>query len=233
MKRRPPPHLPCHRGIIAVDIERSTTRTNPAKIRLRESLYQVFERSLLAGGITRRYRDPLYDRGDGILALIHPVDRIPKTVLLNPVLRTLAELLAGQRQLRIRAVIHAGEIHYDRRGCCGEALDVAFRLLDAPELKIALSASISPLALVVSDTIYRSVVRHGYDGIEAHTFAPLFHVTVAGQDHHGWVHVPAHSTTQALGPSEPAALEPAAAGSLSSMKSAWVGVSPMFSPECS
>ena len=33
---------------------------------------------------------------------------------------------------RVRAVGHAGEVHYDPDGSYGEALDIAFRLLDAP-----------------------------------------------------------------------------------------------------
>jgi GTP diphosphokinase / guanosine-3',5'-bis(diphosphate) 3'-diphosphatase len=33
---------------------------------------------------------------------------------------------------RLRVVLHAGEVHYDGNGCFGEALDIAFRLLDAP-----------------------------------------------------------------------------------------------------
>ncbi len=67
---------------------------------------------------------------------------------------------------RIRAVVHAGEVHYDANGCFGEALDVAFRLVDAPPVKKALRVTASPLILVVSEDIYRSVVRQCYDGID-------------------------------------------------------------------
>jgi FAD/FMN-containing dehydrogenase len=36
--------------------------------------------------------------------------------------------------------MHAGEIHYDSNGCFGHALDIAFRLLDAPPAKRAVLA---------------------------------------------------------------------------------------------
>jgi hypothetical protein len=67
---------------------------------------------------------------------------------------------------------------------------VAFRLLDAARLKKMLRAAAGPLILVVSGDIYRSVVRHGYDGIDQHAFRPLVRVTVAGHRQVGWVHVP-------------------------------------------
>jgi hypothetical protein len=38
-----------------------------------------------------------------------------------------------ERQLRVRVVVHAGTMFYDANGCFGETLDVAFRLLDAPQ----------------------------------------------------------------------------------------------------
>jgi len=50
----------------------------------------------------------------------------------------------------------------------GEALDIAFRLLDSPRAKKALRMTIDPLALVISGDIYRSVVRQGYQGIDQH-----------------------------------------------------------------
>jgi hypothetical protein len=153
-------------------------------------------------GITDGHCDPLADRGDGVLALIHPADEVPKTLLLNPLVPVLVTLLAERnaslgaaeryrRELRLRVVIHAGEIHYDGKGYFGEALDVAFRLLDAPRLKDRLRHTMTPLVLVVSEDIYWSIVQHEYDGIPGSAFEPLVRVTVAGRRRRGWVHVPA------------------------------------------
>jgi hypothetical protein len=87
-------------------------------------------------------------------------------------------------------VVHAGEVHYDANGCFGEALDIAFRLLDAAHVKKALRAAPDPLILVISGDIYRTVVRHGYDGIDQRTFHPLVRVHVAGNRYPGWIHIP-------------------------------------------
>ncbi len=84
------------------------------------------------------------------------------------------------QQLRVRVVVHAGEVHYDGNGCFGEALDIAFRLLDAAGVKKALSAAADPLTLVISHDIFRTIVRHGYDGIDPPAFRPLTRVHIAG-----------------------------------------------------
>jgi class 3 adenylate cyclase len=187
--------------VIALDIERSTSRPDPVKAELRRKLYEVFDAALVQAGIRRQYRDRFIDRGDGILALIHPVDQAPKTALLTTVIPALSQMLTDynatlprasrvQRQLRIRVVVHAGEVHYDANGCFGEALDIAFRLLDAAHVKKGLQAAADPLILVISGEIYRTIVRHGYDGIDQHAFHPLVRVRIAGNRYPGWIHIP-------------------------------------------
>jgi class 3 adenylate cyclase len=196
--------LPHYRAIVALDIENSTTRPNSVKGELRNKAYELFEIALCTAGIGKRYRDPFIDRGDGILALVHPVDQAPKALLLNRAIPLLSRLLAEynaslprhsqpQRQLRIRVVVHAGDVHYDANGCFGEALDVAFRLLDAARVKRVLRESADPLVLVVSEDIHSSVVRHGYDGIDHDSYHPLVRVCVAGRRYPGWVRCPEHA----------------------------------------
>jgi hypothetical protein len=192
--------LPRYRAILAVDIESSATRTDPVKAALRNTAYDLFEHALRATGIGARHRDPFTDRGDGILALVHPVDQAPKPILLGRTIPTLAQLLADHnatrpvaqhpQRLRLRAVVHAGEIHYDNNGCFGEALDLAFRLLDAPPVKKTLQLTQTPLVLVISEHIHHSIVRHGYDDIDQQTYHQLVHVQVGGHRHRGWIHVP-------------------------------------------
>ena len=199
--------LPHHRTIFAVDIESSTTRTNPVKAELRRTLYELTDAALCSAGICERHRDRFFDRGDGVLALIHPVEQASKVPLLSRAIPALNQLLTDynaslprlarpERQLRIRAVVHAGEVHYDVNGCFGEALDVAFRLLDAPPVKKALRVAASPLILVVSEDIYRSVVRQRYDGIDQDAFRPLVRVQIAGDRYRGWIHSPEEEAVQ-------------------------------------
>ena len=203
--------LPCYRAIVALDIERSTSRPDPIKGELRSKTYELFEAALRKAGIDGCHHDRFVDRGDGILALIHPVDQAPKALLLNRAVPVLSRLLTDynaslpqhsqqQRQLRVRVVMHAGEVHYDANGCFGETLDVAFRLLDAARVKRALREMADPLILVVSEAIYSSVVRHGYDGIDHEAFHQMVRVQVAGRRHPGWIHLPGqamrHTVTQ-------------------------------------
>jgi class 3 adenylate cyclase len=198
--------LPRHRAIVALDIEHSTSRPDPVKAELRRTLYDLFRQALRSSGVSRRHHDRFSDRGDGLLALIYPMDQVPKALLLNRAIPVFAKLLADYNaavpaadipylQLRVRAVMHAGEVHYDANGCFGEALDIAFRLLDAPAVKKALQATVGPLALVVSEDIFRAIVRHGYDGIDQRAFRPLVRVHIAGKRYPGWIHLP-HETTK-------------------------------------
>jgi hypothetical protein len=195
--------LPIHRSILAVDIEKSTgpLRTNPVKEELRRQVYRLLETAMASAGIERRHLDPFEDRGDGVLALIHPVDEIPKTLLLNPFVPELTRLLLAYNAdlppgeearlgLRLRVVVHAGEVHYDGRGYFGEELDVACRLLDAPRVKKSLRETTAPLVLVVSEDIYWAIVRHDYDGIRGETFLPLVRLQVSGRRRLGYVQTP-------------------------------------------
>lgn len=189
---------PRYRAILAVDIEGSTTRTDPVKADLRRTLYRLLEEAFNRAGIGRGYREEYVDRGDGALVLVHPFDEVPKTLLLHPVVPILSALLAeynsaqvigagGDRRIRVRVVVHAGEVQSDGHGNFGEALDVAFRLLDSAEAKGALRRTRAPLVLVVSEDIYHSIVRHGYEGIRADRYVPLVRLEVTGRSHQGWV----------------------------------------------
>jgi HD domain len=165
---------PLPRTIVALDIERSTARPDPVKAELRIMLYELFDAALRSAGIHSEDRDPFMDRGDGLLALIHPVAGAPGPVLLSRAVPYLSRLLISYnaglsaeartlRQLRIRVVVHAGGVNYDANGCYGEALDTAFRLLDAPDAKKALATTPGPLLLVVSEDVGRAVIRLGRD----------------------------------------------------------------------
>jgi hypothetical protein len=192
--------LPVHRSILAVDIEGSTQRTNPVKEELRGEVYRLMVEALYVAGIGSQHYDPFTDRGDGGLVLLRAVDELPKPLLLSRLIPILASLLVAHnsgislldqpRVLRLRAVIHAGEVLYDEKGPFGEDLDVAFRLLDAPRFKTHLKQAAVPLALIASDYIYQTVIRHGYDGLVEQEFLQLVTVNVGDQRRKGWIQLP-------------------------------------------
>jgi len=181
-----------HRSLLGVDIEDSTQSMDPGRGYLRDTMYGVLEAALETGGVAAAYRDPYLDRGDGVFTLVHPVDEVPKTVLLDTVVPAIAALLAEhntgspERAFRLRVVVHAGEVTYDEKGCYGDALDVAFRLLGADPVKKMLVATNAPMVLVVSDEIHRCVVRHGYEGIDPDAFTRLVARRVSGLVRAGW-----------------------------------------------
>jgi hypothetical protein len=190
---------PRQRTFIACDVEGSTTRTNTAKAALRADMYDLLEAALLECKITEDIRDPFVDSGDGVLTMVRPVDGVPKTLLLRTFVPALSAILAEHavmhpdRRFRLRLAIHSGEVHFDRRGIFGEDIDITFRLLNSPELKQRLHGTDAPLVLAVSDHIHRSVVRHGYDGIDGRTFEQAILLEIAGHRHTGWVQVPAEA----------------------------------------
>lgn len=191
------PAAPLYRSIVALDLEGSTKRTNPVKGELRRILYDLLERTLEAAGISQQHLEPLTDRGDGVLVLIRPDDDVPKTVLFSRLIPVLTALLLEHNatvsdqalSVRLRAVVHAGEVHYDGRGFFGEDLDVAIRLLDSRPVKRALREAVaSPLVLVVSDEIFSGVVRQGY--VDAGLYEQRVRVRVGSRQRRGWVNIP-------------------------------------------
>jgi len=190
---------PCPRNFLGVDVEQSFPRTNTAKAKLRDDMFRLFDIALRECGITPDLCDDFLDRGDGGIQFVRPVDEVPRTRILTTFFPTLSTLLSEHgvarpdRRFRMRAVMHSGDVHFDQRGTFGEDIDITCRLLNAPELKTKLRQIDEPLVLVVSDDIYWSVVRHGYDGIDRHAFQPLIKLQVGDRPYHGWVQVPAEA----------------------------------------
>jgi hypothetical protein len=158
-------------------------------------MYELLEKALVKAGIPANRRI-MVDRGDGILVYIEP--DVPKTKVLDTVITTLSELLGQlppERTVRLRAALHAGEVHQDDNGRYGAAVDLTCRLLDAEELKGKLKAVLEPLVFVVSQLIYDSLVRHEYDGIDPKAFEPLVNVEMGDIQERGWVQVPGTGLT--------------------------------------
>lgn len=187
--------FPRQRTLVACDIEGAHSRTSPALAALRADMYDLLETALLACNITEDVRDPLIDRGDGVLVAVHPTDAVPKTLLLNTFVPELSAALVEHatrhpdRGFRLRVAIHSGEVHFDRQGAFGEDIDIIYRLLDAHPLRDLQRMSDARLVLAVSNDIHRTVVRHAYDGIDPHAFT-AFEVAYRTQRLVGWLMVP-------------------------------------------
>src|SRR6266536_3408310 len=189
-------------------------RTDLDRLRLRAILYRLLDQGVANAEVDSDQVERI-DCGDGVLLLFHPT--VSKVRLLDPLIGRLAQRLAGHNrnapaalQLRLRVAVHGGEVLHDRHGYIGEDLNLLFRLLEAGALRIALgNATSAPLALVVSETIFRHVVRHGYGRLCPETFTPAW-ITTKETTVHAWIHIPG----------EPQPL-PATLGSLATDKSIW------------
>lgn len=156
---------PVHRTIVVVDVEGFTDRrrTSRHQVAVRDGLYRTVGEAFQQAGL--RW-DPAAreDRGDGMFVLIPP--EVPKSLLVELLPLLVSALNAhnrahpAQEQIRLRMGLHAGEVAYDAHGVTGDAVNLAFRLVDAAPLRAALAASPGVLAVIVSSWFFDEVIRH-------------------------------------------------------------------------
>jgi tetratricopeptide (TPR) repeat protein len=155
-----------HRTILVVDVEGfgDQHRTGAHHVAVRAGLYQAVEDAFSASGIP--WADCYHeDRGDGVFVLVPP--HVPKEVFVESLpghlagaLREHNALHIPQARIRLRMALHAGEMHLDGHGATGRSVNLAFRLLEASELKSALTRTSGVLALIVSSWFFDEVVQN-------------------------------------------------------------------------
>lgn len=186
---------PEHRGILALDIQGfgRLERTNLVRARMRTGLHRILGNAITAAEIAPEHVEQT-EYGDGVLVLLCP--QVSKARLLHPLLPRLLSGLARYNRtapdtarLRLRVVVHAGELLRDAHGITGEDLILAFRLLDAEVVRVRLAEAGADLVLVVSDAIYQGIVKHGYGRIDPAAFHPVW-VTAKELSARAWLHVP-------------------------------------------
>lgn len=158
--------LAVHRTIVVVDVERfgDPARTSLDQLAVREALYLSLQQAFAESGLDWG-GCVCEDRGDGALILV-PSD-VPKALLAAdlPVRLTAAVDAHNARcglpeRMRLRMALHAGEVYQDAHGVAGAAVNHAFRLIEATELRTVLATSTGVLALIVSDWFFDEVARH-------------------------------------------------------------------------
>jgi hypothetical protein len=165
-----------HCTITSVDIAAfgDYCRDDEVRIFVRSALYETLSGAFDDAGVgwRRSYHE---DRGDGILAVVGP--HVPASLILDPLVLSLRARLRHHNKLssdvakiRLRMAVHAGPVLFDPGGVVGHAVIHLSRLLDAPALKRALSESAADLALVASDNLYDTVIRHGGGLIDPKTY---------------------------------------------------------------
>ena len=155
-----------HRTIVIVDVEGfgDPRRTNRQQVEVRDGLYQAMRDAFSSAGIPWGSCDH-EDRGDGIFILV-PAE-VPKSLIVESLPPALVAALQdhngrhpSQQPVRLRMALNAGEVNYDEHGATSKSVNLAFRLLDAPQLKAALARSEGVLAVIVSSWFFEDVVWH-------------------------------------------------------------------------
>ena len=157
---------PVHRTILAVGIDgfSSFDRTNLHRLVLREGLYRAFQQALAESGVAWGHCHHA-DFGEGVLLLV-PAG-YPKAVFSELVPDALTRSLADHNgshrlpeRIRLRMVLHAGEVSYDAHGTTGSAIVHAFRLLNSGVVRKSLAWSDSDLAVIASAWYHDEIIRH-------------------------------------------------------------------------
>ena len=181
------------RVILAIDIAAFTDRkyTDANRLALRHAFYEVLIRSLAEASISRD-ASAFEDRGDGALVLISPtvpkssVARIPEYMRIALRRHNAA---SPETRLRLRLSIDAGEVFTDAYGFVGDTILHAFRLLDSTPLRKRFAQSDSDVAVIVSDWVYREVIRH--DATAQPDAYRKVSTRVKGRVIQGWIWTPA------------------------------------------
>ncbi len=117
---------------------------------------------------------------------------VPKTILLDQVLSGLVGRVSAQGELiplRLKVAVHAGEIHQDANGFVGFDVNHAFRLLESELVRYAIRTSSAACAVIVSDSVYQSVIRHGYGDVATTEYARA-HVVNKEDESVAWLRLP-------------------------------------------
>src|SRR5271170_156218 len=187
------PRQAVHRTILVVDVEGfgDQRRTNPHRLVVRDGMYRALQQAFGSAGIPW---DACYEEscGDGVFVLI-PAE-VPKGPFVESMPRKLAAVLrehnathsTGER-IRLRMALHAGEVYYDEHGVTAASINLAFRLLDASELKAVLAGSPGVLAVITSSWFFEEVVRHSAADSAAYR---RVHVDVKESKTSGWICLP-------------------------------------------
>jgi hypothetical protein len=203
--------------LLVVDMCSFSELTNPAQLAARKRLYDLLATAFAAGGVewNQCVRE---DRGDGVLVIV-PTD-VPKAVVLDSVLTKISEAVEAAPRLdsgwsiRLRMAVHAADIHRDANGFASAELNFVFRLCDAPALRDAMKATERRCAILVSDHLFQTVVRHRYDNLDPSAYHQVT-VSVKETSATGWLSIPGDDTAAravAAKHSEPARRAGAGAG---------------------
>ncbi|WP_328910661.1 hypothetical protein OG230_14720 [Streptomyces sp. NBC_00234] len=195
---------------MVLDIENFSTRPDPVQRSLRGTMYEVLEAALTRAGVELGAIS-FEDRGDGVLMIVSGA--VAPAALVGAFVRELdeelvqcARMFSRAYAMRFRLALHQGLVTRDPQGWSGDAVNMACRLVDAGPLREVLSAAESSrMVFVVSDEIYRGLVRHAHRGIDPAAYLRMPFAAKHGLAIESWVTVPGLPAPPGLPATPPAA----------------------------
>lgn len=159
---QPTPTL--YRTIVVVDVAGFTApdRSLPDRLAVRQGMYEVLKTAFAESDVDFD-SCATEDRGDGALILLPSgtpksvvADRMPDRVAVA--LRRYNWTRTSQAQIRLRVSLNSGDVLNDGKGWVGEAVDTAFRILDAPRAKQVFAESDRMVAVISSQRFFDEVI---------------------------------------------------------------------------
>lgn len=182
---------PVPRSLFAVDIEGYSRRDNQSQAELRKKLREVCDEAFSRARLAPEDRQ---DQGDAFLFLFQP--DVSKALLVSDLVREIGTALRlsnrnwlPEARMRLRVAAHYGEVHLDGTGYAGESVVAVMRLLDAQPLRDALKTAPDDLVVIVSEPMYRDVVRHQYRGMDPSDYVQV-QISRKEFSQPAWIRVP-------------------------------------------
>lgn len=152
------------RTIVVVDVAGFTApdRQLPDRLAVRQGMYGVLKTAFAESDVDFD-SCAAEDRGDGALVLL-PLGTTRSVVAdrlqdrLAVALRRYNYTRTPQAQIRLRVSVNSGDVLYDGNGWVGEAIDSAFRILDARSAKEAFAESDRMIAFISSQRFFEDVI---------------------------------------------------------------------------
>jgi hypothetical protein len=182
-------------GLLGFDIAGFTGPERDGDVReyLHKALYEMLRAAFDGSGVPWEGCEH-EDRGDGAFIVIPAA--VGAADLIDPFLERLRGLISRHNyvscpaaHMQLRAASHIGFVRYDGHGIVGDAVNLLFRLLEAPPLKRRLAASGADLAYIASDYVYENVIRCHPTLVDPGAFQ-LARVHVKETRARAWIYLP-------------------------------------------
>jgi hypothetical protein len=171
----------------------AANRSDAARDHVHKALYKALRKAFDAENcpFVSCYHE---DRGDGVLMVVPP-DVNPALLLTSVALRLRGEVREHNdfsnesTRMVVRVAVNVGMADWNGLGVVGQAVNDAFRILNADPFKRVLALSGAELGLIVTDRVYQDVVRHGRGLLDRRDYRP-FQVAVKELRETAWITLP-------------------------------------------